>query len=78
MIRCQRLLLEIVRLAERLEVKFAFPTQTVEVARLPRLFRQLVRSKVSGLRSLLGRCDLSASQSRLAFGHARAVQPRCD
>jgi MscS family membrane protein len=34
----QRVLLEIVRLAERLEVKFAFPTQTVEVERLPELF----------------------------------------
>jgi len=31
----QRVLLEIVRLAERLEVKFAFPTQTLEVERLP-------------------------------------------
>lgn len=31
----QRVLLEIVRLAERLEVKFAFPTQTVEIERLP-------------------------------------------
>lgn len=37
LIERQRVLLEIVRLAERLEVKFAFPTQTVEIERLPEL-----------------------------------------
>ncbi|MBK5938096.1 mechanosensitive ion channel protein MscS [Halochromatium roseum] len=37
----QRVLLEIVRLAERLEVKFAFPTQTVEIERLPELSQPL-------------------------------------
>ncbi len=40
----QRVLLEIVRLAERLEVKFAFPTQTVEVERLPELSSAVVSS----------------------------------
>ena len=35
LIERQRVLLDIVRLVERLEVKFAFPTQTVEVERLP-------------------------------------------
>jgi MscS family membrane protein len=33
----ERLFLEIVRLAERLEICFAFPTQTLEVERLPKL-----------------------------------------
>lgn len=33
-----RSLLEILGLAARLEVRFAFPTQTVEVERLPRLY----------------------------------------
>jgi MscS family membrane protein len=37
LIERQRVLLEIVRLAERLEVKFAFPTQTVEIERLPEM-----------------------------------------
>lgn len=41
----QRVLLEIVRLAERLEVKFAFPTQTVEVERLPELSSAVVSSQ---------------------------------
>ena len=45
LIERQRVLLDIVRLAERLEVKFAFPTQTVEVERLPELSH--TRTRVS-------------------------------